>query len=264
MIGVYVIQCIPTGRFYIGSSDNIPKRKRRHLRDLRRGYHHNTFLQRVYNKYGEESLTWKCRTVKSREQALALEQHYLYSHMFNPKCMNIGVHATGGDNLTHNPNRDKIIARISASVKANCDAMSNEERRSLFGLPGKRNGMYGKTHSKKTRRKMSEVGKARGYEHLLGIRKSEQGRRNIAEAARARVQSPDYVNPFKGKTHTAEVRARLSAASKGRLPPNIRRVKVGRRVFGSVRECAQVLGVCAATVCYRINSTTFPDYTYKD
>lgn len=128
MIGVYQIVCIPTGRFYIGSSDNIPKRKRRHLRDLRRGSHHNAFLQRVYNKYGEASLAWKCKLVDTRAQAIKLEQHYLYANLFNPKCMNIGVHAAGGDNLTRHPKRDEIIARMKATQAENLAGMSDLER----------------------------------------------------------------------------------------------------------------------------------------
>lgn len=264
MIGVYQIVCIPTGRFYVGSSDDIPKRKRRHLRDLRRGKHHNAFLQRVYNKYGEASLTWKCKLVETREQAIELEQHYLYSHMHNPKCMNIGIHASGGDNLSRNPKRDEIIARMKASLAKKLAGMSDLERALAFGSPGTSNGMHGKKHTSETRKRISEIVKARGGDHLKGIRKSDEGRKNIAEAARKRAADPNYVNGFKGKTHSKEARKRMGEANVGRKPANVRRIRVGKKLYESVRACAEALGVSAGTICYRIGSSNFPDYSYKD
>lgn len=264
MIGVYVIKCIPTGRFYIGSSDNIAKRKARHLRTLRNGTHHNVVLQRVFNKYGEVSLSWQYKEVNTVQGARALEQHYLYLHMDNPKCMNIGVHATGGDNLTNNPNRDVIIAKIREGVLVTVAAMSDEERRAAFGSPGKLNGMYGKRHSKSARKRMTHAVRTRDYSHLKGVKKSEEHRKSIEAAARLRAASPDYVNGFKGRQHTEDARKRMGEANKGRTPANVRRVRVGKKVFKSLRECASALGVSNGTICYRIQSASFPDYTYKD
>lgn len=262
MIGVYVIKCVPNGRFYVGSSGNIRKRKRTHLKQLRNGKHHNVFLQRVYDKYGEDSFKFSYRLTDTKHEAILLEQHYLYSHMFNSKCMNIGLHAACGDNITRHPERAKIIARRTATQFANLQAMSIEEKKRLFGRAGSKNGMYGKSHSKETRIRMSYSAIARGGDHLRGIRKSEDGRRNIAEAARKRVLDPSYVNSFKGKTHSEEARKRMSEANKGRRPPNARRIRVGKKKFDTLRECAKTLGVSNGTICYRISSENFPEYTY--
>ena len=55
---VYKIQCEKDGRFYIGASINSHKRKLEHFNDLRKNKHHNIFLQRAFNKYGEESFSY--------------------------------------------------------------------------------------------------------------------------------------------------------------------------------------------------------------
>ena len=51
--GVYRILCIPTGKIYIGSAVDLRKRWYKHWWSLRRGKHHNIFLQHAWNKYGE-------------------------------------------------------------------------------------------------------------------------------------------------------------------------------------------------------------------
>lgn len=124
--------------------------------------------------------------------------------------------------------------------------------------------MYGKKHKDETRKRISEILTARGGAHLKGIRKSDEGRKNIAIAAKKRAADPNYVNGFKGKTHSEEARKRMGEANVGRKPTNVRRIRVGKKLYESVRACADALGVSAGTICYRIGSPNFPDYTYKD
>ena len=53
--GIYKIENIVTGDFYIGQSYNMYIRKYRHLSELSRNIHKNKFLQNSYNKYGKKS-----------------------------------------------------------------------------------------------------------------------------------------------------------------------------------------------------------------
>ena len=55
---VYIITCEKDGRFYIGASTNPHKRKLEHFNHLRKNKHHNRFLQRAFNKYGEDSFNY--------------------------------------------------------------------------------------------------------------------------------------------------------------------------------------------------------------
>ena len=51
--GVYQIRCKRNGKFYVGSAVNLRTRWDTHRRDLRRGSHHNPYLQLAWKLYGE-------------------------------------------------------------------------------------------------------------------------------------------------------------------------------------------------------------------
>ena len=53
--GVYQIKCIENEKIYIGQTIDLDRRLYDHLRTLRRGTHHNHYLQRAFDKYGEKS-----------------------------------------------------------------------------------------------------------------------------------------------------------------------------------------------------------------
>jgi len=52
--GIYKIVNKINGKYYVGSSSDIHLRWKCHLKELRGGYHHNDYLQRSFNKYGED------------------------------------------------------------------------------------------------------------------------------------------------------------------------------------------------------------------
>ena len=56
--GIYAIKHILTDRMYIGSSSNLSTRIRQHFSDLRCNRHANTYLQRSFNKHGEDEFEW--------------------------------------------------------------------------------------------------------------------------------------------------------------------------------------------------------------
>lgn len=58
MTCIYEIKNLITKDVYIGSSVNFKERKRRHLRDLKKGNHHSIILQRAYNKYGKSNFVF--------------------------------------------------------------------------------------------------------------------------------------------------------------------------------------------------------------
>jgi hypothetical protein len=53
--GIYKIENIKNGKFYIGSTNNFKMRKYHHFHQLKVGNHCNNHLQRAYNKYGHKS-----------------------------------------------------------------------------------------------------------------------------------------------------------------------------------------------------------------
>jgi hypothetical protein len=61
---------------------------------------------------------------------LLLKQEQIYLNL-KPKY-NIAINSSGGDNLTNNPNRLKIIQKITKSIQKRLSNMSLEERQKLF------------------------------------------------------------------------------------------------------------------------------------
>lgn len=56
--GIYTIQNLITGKYYVGESIRVYERWRDHLRDLRTNTHDNKHLQASYNKYGKENFSF--------------------------------------------------------------------------------------------------------------------------------------------------------------------------------------------------------------
>jgi group I intron endonuclease len=75
--GIYRIYCYGNQCHYIGSSTNILKRCQKHVRDLNKGIHPNSFLQSAYKKYGTDNFIFELVELTSREKLLLLEDYYL-------------------------------------------------------------------------------------------------------------------------------------------------------------------------------------------
>jgi len=53
--GIYCIENLTTNKKYIGQSKNISYRIKQHLYELRNNKHYNSYLQKAWNKYGEDN-----------------------------------------------------------------------------------------------------------------------------------------------------------------------------------------------------------------
>ena len=76
-IGVYRIDCVPTGRVYVGSSVNMRKRWTTHLRNLRAGTHTNSQLLRAFAKYGESAFSFSVIELLRKDELTAREQFWM-------------------------------------------------------------------------------------------------------------------------------------------------------------------------------------------
>lgn len=76
--GVYRIQCLANGKFYIGSTGvSIRKRWGQHVSSLTHGKHPNPSLQASWNKYGESSFVFGVVEQCSPESSLERESHFI-------------------------------------------------------------------------------------------------------------------------------------------------------------------------------------------
>lgn len=75
--GVYKITNTVNGKFYIGSSKNIDKRWNEHIWELNNLKYSNTWLQRDWIEYGQDSFNFEIVEECAEEDRYSLEQDYL-------------------------------------------------------------------------------------------------------------------------------------------------------------------------------------------
>jgi group I intron endonuclease len=143
--GIYKITNQVTGKFYIGSAKDIEWRWTEHLQNLKANRHINPKLQHSWNFYGEDKFTFIVLEETTESNLLVREQFYLDT--FKPYLRtigyNIGTKAYGGDNATHNPNRELFIEKM----KQIC--------------AGEGNPMFGRKHSSESIKKQKDKAKGR-------------------------------------------------------------------------------------------------------
>jgi group I intron endonuclease len=75
--GIYKIINKVNGKYYVGSSNNITLRWRKHKEALKRNQHKNRYLQRAWNKYGEVSFDFIIVETIPQDKLELIEQQYL-------------------------------------------------------------------------------------------------------------------------------------------------------------------------------------------
>jgi len=238
-----------TGKVYIGSSSEITKRLDRHQRELEKGIHHNQKLQDEYDN--ESSISVELFACDDREHAYAVEEALIDYHYTEGNLLNIGKQSRGGDNLSNNPRKARIVEQIANALRERNRSMSPEERKRKFGRPGILNGMYGRTHTSEVKKTLSETHKGNTY--CLGYKHGPEMRRKISILAKKRIGNK---NSFYGKNHSEETKRKLSIAKRGRKPTNANKIEIDGVLYESQADAAKALGVSSALITYRLKSSS--------
>ena len=106
--GIYYIYCLVNGRIYIGSSINVRNRFWEHRRSLKASNHKNRHLQRIYDKYGKDSLVYKL--IENCEESVRHERENHYISILDKK-LRLNLQAV----IKNGPVSDETRQRISAS-----------------------------------------------------------------------------------------------------------------------------------------------------
>ena len=192
---IYKIEITGSDRFYIGSAVDFHKRRLHHLSQLRRQAHRNTHLQRIFDKYGEESLSFNILEKCDKLNLVAREQHWIDSFPFS-KLINICPTAGNTLGRFHSEETREKISKNHHDVSG--------ENNPMFGTKGELSPNWGKKHTEETKRKISEGNK--------GKEGCWKGKTREAHSQRMKGEG----NPFFGKTHSDEAKKKISASAKKR------------------------------------------------
>lgn len=186
---IYTIECIPTGKKYVGSAAFFTQRVSRHKNDLRKNVHGNPHLQSAWNKYGESAFAFsEVECVLRKEDLVREEQGWI--DLLHPD-FNICKIASSSLGVRH-----------SQEVKAARSKILKE---------------YWSTHkrcpvSEETRAKMSQAGSGRkrvfSEEHKAKLSASSMNRR-LPEEVRLKIST---ANRGKTRRFSEQHKAGIKAA----------------------------------------------------
>jgi len=78
IISIYQIRHVESGKIYVGSSSDTRQRWSVHLSRLRRNVHESRYLQKAWNKYGEQSFVFEIiEELHSIENLISREQYWI-------------------------------------------------------------------------------------------------------------------------------------------------------------------------------------------
>ena len=242
--GVYTITS-PSGKKYIGSAAvSFAQRWSVHKHHLRKGTHHSPYLQRAWDKYGEENMVFAVYLRCEKHECLALEQIAIdtmrpeYNIAVVAQCPMQGRRHTqesiqkmsaSQQGRTRAPISDGTRQKMSASQKGRPHPRPNEASRAKMSAAqtGRRHSdatkeklraiNIGKTCppvTQETRAKLSLVHKGKplteAHKQKIGVAKTGKKRPPISEETREKNRIAST-----GKTHSAETKEKCRLAQVG-------------------------------------------------
>lgn len=229
--GVYRIVRVATGDCYVGSTNNLRRRRNEHVRWLKAGKHHSAHLQHAWNLYGETAFLFEVLEQCSADVRSQREQHHL-------------------DTLksTYNILREAGVMPKGGGSEASREAVRRHATGNTYRVgkphtPGTkallRTLASGKTASPETRKKMSDahMGHSVSERTVNALVQRNQARawtpeerERHAQKASARM-TPDARDHLSrcntGKTASTETKRKMSETRTGKTQSAETRAKIG-------------------------------------
>ena len=202
---IYQIENLKNGHKYVGSTVEKERRWQQHRSKLELGEHENDHLQKSWNKYGESVFEFSVlEKVNETSDLIQREQYYL--DILEPEY-----------NIIPKADRSEMSEESKRKMSENHADFTGKNHPQYGTHPtGKDAAMYGKHHTKETKRKISEALKDKMTEEknpMYGEHHTEKAKEKIRESM------PDQTgenNPVYGKHRTKKVKEKISKTMKGR------------------------------------------------
>lgn len=161
--GIYGIENISNGKWYVGQAVNLKKRFRDHKSKLRMNHHPNKHLQSAWNKYGEKSFVFRVLEVCEVDMLNSLEMSWVAK---KDSYLNGYNNTVGGDGV-----RGLIMSketRLKMSFSHKGHPVSDETRERMRET--RKNSETARKHMKKLRQmKMQRGATPKEREHLARL-----------------------------------------------------------------------------------------------
>ncbi len=190
-MGVYCIQVEKENYWcsYVGISNNIERRWKDHLYELKKDSHRNKYLQRSWNKYEENNFEFHVlEEVDSYDKLYALEKEYAFAFGYGDSdlCFNIGTpgEINGMLGRKHTEETKQKIREANQGENGYMlgKKLSEETKRKMSEAhKGEKNPNFGKSLSEEHKQKLSEAKKGE-KNHNFGKRFSEEIKQKMSEA----------------------------------------------------------------------------------
>lgn len=187
---VYKIINMVDGKIYIGSTNYINKRWKHHMSSLRHNKHRNPYLQKAWNKYGENSFKIEVLEECIDAKKLEIEQYYIDTNKPEYNLCPIAGCPSKQQLLTEE-HKTKI-----AKTKKGKPLSDIHKKRLSESLKG---------------RKLSEEDKLKKSLALKGKAKPPRSKEHCINMSKAKM----------GKKHSLETRIKMSLSHKKRLSKEV-------------------------------------------
>lgn len=211
MQGIYKIKNTINNFSYIGSSKDIKRRFRNHKYFLRANKHGSIYLQRSWNKYGENNFIFEILETVDLQKDLENREQY---HIDNTKCL-YNLCKTAGNTFGYK-HTEETKRKISESNKGK--VLSNEVKNKIS------KALKGRKLSKEVRKKISisKKGKLKKYS------------KDFIEKATERILL--YKGSFKNNKHSDDSKLKMSLSQKGKKQSEETKLKRAKLLYKSILQ----------------------------